>query len=100
MSDENITATEETNKSAEPQMFTQAEKDKEIALIIRREREKFKDYDDSEGDYTCSGKCDCNCNESQGYVGKTNQTPPAVFCRTDQVKGEWGYGGYDHGSRI
>jgi len=39
------------NQSAEPnvnqpKMFTQAEKDKEIAMIINREREKVSDYDD------------------------------------------------------
>lgn len=43
--DENKNTTQETEQKDQPRVFTQAEKDKEIAMIINREREKFKDYD-------------------------------------------------------
>lgn len=51
--DENTNTSNETleEKKTEQRTFTQAEKDKEIAMVIKREREKFQDYDSIKGDY-------------------------------------------------
>ena len=49
MDENNNTQNVETKE--EPRTFTQAEKDREIATLINREREKFKDYDEIKKNY-------------------------------------------------
>jgi len=40
-----------STEEKQPRMFTQAEKDRELAMLINKEREKYSDYDTIKSDY-------------------------------------------------